>query len=102
MLADLASDEPDAIVVELGDGIIGHYGCDKILADAEILSKTLGFSACEMLALVLAPAAYGSLELAVAVSMVALLVVDFGLGPTAALRRNSGRGRLFVCRIIDP
>jgi hypothetical protein len=46
MLADLATDEPDAIVVELGDGIIGHYGCDAILRDAEILSKTKAHVMC--------------------------------------------------------
>ncbi|MCE9638524.1 MAG: hypothetical protein K8T90_22715 [Planctomycetes bacterium] len=40
ILAELGSDKPDAIVVELGDGIIGHYGVTEILKDAEILSKT--------------------------------------------------------------
>lgn len=40
ILSELASDKPDAIVVELGDGIIGHYGVTEILKDAEILSKT--------------------------------------------------------------
>ena len=46
MLADLATDEPDAIVVELGDGIIGHYGVDKILQDKEILSKAKAHVLC--------------------------------------------------------
>ena len=46
MLAELATDEPDAIVVELGDGIIGHYGVDRILQDAEILSKTKAHVMC--------------------------------------------------------
>lgn len=54
------------------------------IAGAEILSKGMGFVAFALLARVLAPPAYGVLELAVAVSMVALLFVDFGLGPTAA------------------
>lgn len=54
------------------------------IAGAEILSKGMGFVAFAVLARVLAPLAYGVLELAVAVSMVALLFVDFGLGPTAA------------------
>jgi hypothetical protein len=40
ILDDLAQDRPDAIVVELGDGIIGYYGVQEILRDAEILSKT--------------------------------------------------------------
>jgi hypothetical protein len=46
VLADLGSDAPDAIVVELGDGIIGHYGCDKILQDAEILRRTRAHVMC--------------------------------------------------------
>ncbi len=46
MLADLASDEPDAIVVELGDGIIGHYGCNTVLHDAEILARTKAHVMC--------------------------------------------------------
>ncbi len=46
LLTDLASDEPDAIVVELGDGIIGHYGVDKILADPEIRSKAKAHVMC--------------------------------------------------------
>ena len=40
ILSELAQDRPDAIVVELGDGIIGYYGVQEILRDAEILSKT--------------------------------------------------------------
>jgi hypothetical protein len=40
ILADLAADRPDAIVVELGDGIIGYYGVQRILEDAQILSRT--------------------------------------------------------------
>lgn len=40
ILADLGTDKPDAIVVELGDGIIGYYGVQEILKDQEILSKT--------------------------------------------------------------
>lgn len=40
ILWELAQDRPDAIVVELGDGIIGYYGVTEILKDAEILSKT--------------------------------------------------------------
>jgi hypothetical protein len=40
LLAELASDAPDVIVAELGDGIIGHYGVDKILRDPEIRVRT--------------------------------------------------------------
>ena len=54
------------------------------IAGAEILAKGMGFAAFAVLARVLAPPAYGVLELAVAVSMVALLGVDFGLGATAS------------------
>lgn len=39
LLAELASDKPDAIVAELGDGIIGYYGVADILKDKEILAK---------------------------------------------------------------
>jgi hypothetical protein len=40
ILWDLGQDAPDAIVVELGDGILGHYGVGEILKDQEILAKT--------------------------------------------------------------
>ncbi len=40
LLAELAADKPDAIVAELGDGIIGYYGVGDILQDKEILAKT--------------------------------------------------------------
>ncbi len=33
LLATLASDKPDVIVMELGDGLLGTYGVDAILAD---------------------------------------------------------------------
>ncbi len=46
LLADLASDKPDAIIAELGDGIIGYYGCDKILADPEIRRATKAHVMC--------------------------------------------------------
>ncbi len=36
LLSDLAAGKPDVIVVELGDGLLGAYGVDAILADAEI------------------------------------------------------------------
>jgi hypothetical protein len=40
ILWELGQDRPDAVVVELGDGIIGHYGVTEILKDREILSRT--------------------------------------------------------------
>lgn len=36
LLSQLAAGRPDAIVVELGDGLLGAYGVDAILADAEV------------------------------------------------------------------
>ncbi|MES1240038.1 MAG: hypothetical protein ABUT39_00325, partial [Acidobacteriota bacterium] len=36
LLTQLAAGRPDAIVAELGDGLLGAYGVDAILADAEI------------------------------------------------------------------
>jgi hypothetical protein len=46
LLADLASDKPDAIVAELGDGIIGYYGVADILKDREILARTKAHVMC--------------------------------------------------------
>jgi hypothetical protein len=36
MLTKLAAEQPDAIVVELGDGLLGAYGVEAILRDKEI------------------------------------------------------------------
>ncbi len=36
LLTHLASGRPDVIVLELGDGVIGLYGVDAILADADL------------------------------------------------------------------
>jgi hypothetical protein len=38
LLTRLAADRPDVIVLELGDGLIGLYGVDAILDDAEVAS----------------------------------------------------------------
>ena len=46
LLTELASDGPDAIVAELGDGIIGYYGVGQILADKEILARTKAHVMC--------------------------------------------------------
>ncbi len=37
ILAALAETHPDAIVVEFGDGIMGHYGVDLLLQDRELM-----------------------------------------------------------------
>jgi hypothetical protein len=36
MLTEMASGQPDAIVFELGDGLLGTYGVQSILQDADI------------------------------------------------------------------
>lgn len=36
LLSSLARHEPDIIVIELGDGLLGAYGVDAILSDADI------------------------------------------------------------------
>ena len=46
LLTELASDGPDAIVAELGDGIIGYYGVGRILAEKEILARTKAHVMC--------------------------------------------------------
>ena len=46
LLSELASDRPDAIVAELGDGIIGYYGVADILKDREILAKAKAHVMC--------------------------------------------------------
>ena len=40
VIGQLEKASPDAIVLELGDGIIGGYHVDSILADASILART--------------------------------------------------------------
>lgn len=40
LLAHLAAEQPDAIVLELGDGLFGAYGVDAILDDAELAGAT--------------------------------------------------------------
>jgi hypothetical protein len=39
LLSRLAAGQPDAIVVELGDGLLGAYGVDAILADVELAAS---------------------------------------------------------------
>jgi hypothetical protein len=46
ILNHLNSFEPDLIVVELGDGIVGGYSVDSILQDAEIRNATSAFVFC--------------------------------------------------------
>jgi hypothetical protein len=46
ILAALNDHHPDAIVVELGDGIMGHYGVDLLLKDAELMSHVQAHVLC--------------------------------------------------------
>ncbi|HLM02667.1 MAG TPA: hypothetical protein VK400_16555 [Pyrinomonadaceae bacterium] len=46
ILNHLNSFEPDLIVVELGDGIVGGYSVDSILQDSEIKRATAAFVFC--------------------------------------------------------
>ncbi len=46
ILNHLNSFEPDLIVVELGDGIVGGYAVDSVLRDAEIKSAISSFVFC--------------------------------------------------------
>ena len=46
LLSALAAREPDVIVVELGDGLIGAYGVDAILEDADIRGSLTGVVLC--------------------------------------------------------
>lgn len=42
LLAHLAEEEPDVIVLELGDGLMGSYGVDEIIEDQELLGAFSG------------------------------------------------------------
>ena len=46
ILAALNADAPDAIMVEFGDGIMGRYGVDLLLRDAEIMGHTRAHILC--------------------------------------------------------
>jgi len=59
ILFELAQDKPDAIVVELGDGIIGYYGVQEILKDKAILARTK----CHIMAANDLVAAWGAVQL---------------------------------------
>jgi hypothetical protein len=46
LLTSLAQNEPDVIVLELGDGLLGAYGVEAILSDAEIRSALSAVVLC--------------------------------------------------------
>jgi hypothetical protein len=46
ILAALSTSRPDAIMVEFGDGIMGHYGVDKLLQDRELMGHVAAHVLC--------------------------------------------------------
>jgi hypothetical protein len=46
ILAALNEENPDAIIVEFGDGIMGHYGVDLLLKDGELMSHVKSHILC--------------------------------------------------------
>ena len=46
LLNAISAKQPDVIVVELGDGLIGEYGVDAILSDSAIQSALTGVVLC--------------------------------------------------------
>ncbi|HEX8230340.1 MAG TPA: hypothetical protein VF826_13630 [Chloroflexia bacterium] len=46
VLSALSACNPDAIVVEFGDGIMGHYGVDILLRDRELMSHVRAHILC--------------------------------------------------------
>ena len=46
LLSDLARETPDVIIIELGDGLMGAYGVDTILADSAIHGALTGVVLC--------------------------------------------------------
>lgn len=46
ILSELNRHAPDAIVVEFGDGIMGHYGVDLLLRDPELMSHVKAHVLC--------------------------------------------------------
>ena len=46
LIGKLAESEPDCIVIELGDGILGGYGVDTIFNDEELMQATAALVFC--------------------------------------------------------
>jgi hypothetical protein len=42
LLAELAEESPDCIVLEMGDGLLGEYGVDEVLADPRFAGRLHG------------------------------------------------------------
>ncbi|HLG15581.1 MAG TPA: hypothetical protein VJH03_13935 [Blastocatellia bacterium] len=46
VITKLAEEEPDCVVIELGDGILGGYSVDTVFADEELMSATAALVFC--------------------------------------------------------
>ncbi len=46
IINELGSAEPDCIVIELGDGLLGGYGVDTVFKDKELLARTAALVFC--------------------------------------------------------
>ncbi len=46
VIAELCKTEPDCIVIEMGDGILGGYGVDTIFTDEELMQATAALVFC--------------------------------------------------------
>jgi hypothetical protein len=80
ILNKLNESDPDLIVVELGDGILGGYAVDSILEDAQICAATEAFIFCANDY----PGAWGGIEIlkkyGIAVDIIAGSVTDSQMG----------------------
>ena len=75
---------PDAACAPASAAAGGRRAARRRCCSREALGKLAGFAAFAWLARALDPVSYGAVELAVALSMFFMLVVDFGLGPIGA------------------
>jgi hypothetical protein len=104
LINHLSSQDPDLIVVELGDGIIGGYGVEDILSDANFRSAISSFVFC-------APdyvAVTGGLQvlsaLGVTAGVVAGSVTDSQMGEDFVTERfgiSAGNARRNGARLFD-
>ena len=46
VIGKLAEDDPDCIVIEMGDGLLGGYGVDTIFTDKELMKATAALVFC--------------------------------------------------------
>lgn len=104
ILNHLNTFEPDLIVVELGDGIVGGYGVDSILKDAEIkdVISRFVFCASDYVGVIGGITVLNSLGLAV--DVIAGSVTDSQMGADFVQERfgiNAGNARRDGRRLFD-